>query len=192
MRMDEETTVLVAVGVASILVLATVVYITLQPKPAKEFMEMYVLDSNHGTVDYVRDLEVNEVVRSYVGVRNYMNSAQYMAIYVKISNNTVSAEPCPLPPLVTYERILPKGATWEFPLDIVLTRAEIQGGYTVVKELRVNNMTLRGLGLLAEGGKGYRVVFELWLYDPTSESFKFTGSWGKVWTQFWFNLMVPK
>jgi uncharacterized membrane protein len=54
--MDEETTVLVAVGVAAVLVFATVVYITFQPKPAEEFMELYVLDSNHGTVDYPRNL----------------------------------------------------------------------------------------------------------------------------------------
>jgi len=53
-------------------------------------------------------------------------------------------------------------------------------------------MTLRGLRLLAEGGKGYRVIFELWLYDHSSESFRFSGSWGKVWVQFWFNLIVPK
>lgn len=190
--MDEETTVLVAVGVAAILVFATVVYITLQPKPAKEFMEMYVLDSNHGTVDYVRDLGLDEAVKSYVGVRNRMSSAQYAAVHVKVSNNTVSAEPCPLPELVTYERILPKGDTWEFPLEIVVTRTEVQGKYTAVTELRVNNMTLRGLRLLAEGGKGYRVIFELWLYDHSSESFRFSGSWGKVWVQFWFNLIVPK
>jgi len=191
-RMDEETTVLVAVGVAAVLVFATVVYITFQPKPANEFMELYVLDSNHGTVDYVRNLGVNEAVRSYVGVRNSMSTAQYVAVYVKLSNNTVSAGPCPLPPLVRYERVLAKGETWEFPLNVTVTRTEAQGKYTAVTELKVNNTMLKDLRLLAEGGKGYRMIFELWLYDSSSESFQFAGSWGKVWAQFWFNLIIPK
>jgi hypothetical protein len=109
-----------------------------------------------------------------------MSTAQYVAVYVcQLSNNTVSAGPCPLPLLVRYERVLARGETWEFPLNVTVTRTEVQGKYTAVTELKVNDTLLTGLRFWPRAGRGYRMIFELWLYDSSSESFRFAGSWGR-------------
>lgn len=181
-KLTEETTVLIAVSVAAMLVLATVVYVAFLPKPEETFMDIYVLDSNHMAIDYPQNLNVGETIQLDIGVRNYMGQAEYAAVYVKLANASYSVEPCPLSPLVKFQHILSKKETWEFRIYVRIEEAKSEGSYRTITQLKINNK-LYSVNIPAKDGKNFRLIFELWLYNATSKKFEFSRSW----VQIWFN-----
>ena len=55
--------------------------------------------------------------------------------------------------LATYWRVLAKGETWLFPMNLTI----------------------------ANVGTNIRLIFELWSYNPSVSSFVYKGLWNQVW-----------
>ena len=93
---------------------------------------------------YPTNVTVNTNVTLNIEVSNFMGVVQYFYVRMKLANETTMAtatNPSSAPVLLQYERLVPNGGTWRFPVTL--------------------NMTTPGIN--------YRLTFELWRYDPTSD-----------------------
>jgi uncharacterized membrane protein len=87
-----------------------------------------------------------------VDVYNFMGVVQYFYVRVKLATPATMAtasNPSSAPLLLQYQRILGQGERWLFPVAL--------------------NMTTTGLN--------FRLTFELWRYEPSSDEVVYTGLW---------------
>jgi len=100
---------------------------------------------------YPTSVAVNQTINLYVLVYNHMNRPIWFVVYIYVTNNTT---PPPLPgsPLLTYQRVLLSNETWVAPLS-----------------LRLN-----------ETGD-FRLVGELWMYNPLNLTLTYTGEYVQLW-----------
>lgn len=201
---NEYRRTLLAIFLASLVIFTTLAYVATTPRPGEEFFQIYVLGSDHRLQHlYPNDnssIAPNATVRWYVGVTNSMASAQYAILRFKLGNasipppNETTAVPSPAPILLDYSRVLLQNETWEFPLNWQIV-AENRVGTAVSLKLNVNGTTLIMPNPMNRGGVNYRIIIELWVYNPASDQVEFgwgTGSQRRAaWLQVWFNVTMP-
>lgn len=157
-ELNEDTAVLTAVGIATVLVLGMVAYTAMQPKPTERFMAIYVLGPNRMAADYPREVIRGQEVKLYVGVYNSMGRTELVKVVVKIGANATSIPmddtPSSAPVIQTYSRFLLNNETWEFPVSIIVD---------------------------VPRGSNYELFFELWRMDENSGTYVYDGRWVRIW-----------
>ncbi len=127
------------------------------PKGASEqFSELGVLGPNMKLGDYPSQIVANETVTLYVYVGNQMGRPMYYNVQVKLGDNSTSVDPAPIIPIQQFSRVVPSNGTWTFPLNAALTQP----------------------------GLNQRLIFELWIYNETSN----LNQYHDRWTDVWFNV----
>lgn len=201
---NEYRRTLLAIFLASLVIFTTLAYVATTPRPSEEFFQIYVLGSDHKLEHFYPNdnssIVPNASVRWYVGVTNSMASAQYAILRFKLGNasiappNETTAVPSPAPILLDYSRVLLQNETWEFPLNWQIV-AENRVGAAVSLKLNLNGTTLTMPNPMNRGGNNYRIIIELWVYNPASDQVEFgwvTGSQRRAaWLQVWFNATMP-
>jgi len=161
-ELTEDTAVLIAVGIATVLVLGMVVTAAMQPKPVEHFFAIYVLGPKHMASGYPTKVRVGEPIYVYVGVYNSMGRTELVRVLIKVGANATSipsgTKPSSAPTYATYERFLAGNETYEFegPGDPVTIR-------------------------LDKAGMNWELIFELWYFDEITRSYMFTGNWCQLW-----------
>lgn len=170
------------------------------------FLSMSTLDSNMMAESYYsgngRTINVGDPLHWNIVVFNHMGNAEYLKVKVKLLNLTeqnpddIADTPTPVSSILEFTKILPNNSTWTIPIDWDVVDAIQNGNSTIIKKLSINGMTIDGLEAKAAGGKNFRMVFELWKYDPEQGTFVFSWKSGSetksVWNQTWFDLKVNK
>lgn len=187
-----------------VIVVTTVVssglaYRSLNPSSVEPFFAVWVLGNGGLLQNYFPNnntsLRANETLTWTIGVYNHMGSLEYVALQVKLLNssdtgpNDISASGTPA--LVEFDRVLTENETWTTPFIWEISRINQADGATKVTELTVNGRVVSVPLAEAADGLNFRLVFELWYYDETSNSLAF--SWQSSagirtsWVQVWFN-----
>lgn len=196
---------LLVVFLTSLIVFEMVVYVAMTPRPREQFFQLYVLGANRLLSDYYPNgepnIRVGELVKWYVGVTDFMGTAQLVAIRFKLGNETIAppsdlqVQSSPAPLITEFWRFIQDNETWEFPFFWQVKNASVMEGSTRILELQINNATYQVLGPTAVNGYNFRLVIELWTWDVQSATLQFGWSIGSerrvAWLQMWFNMTSP-
>ena len=196
---------LVVVFITLLIVFEMMAYVVTTPRPQEQFFQLYVLGANRLAADYYpnndTNIQLGESVQWYVGVTDFMGNVQFIAVRVKLGNQTImppddlNAQPSLAPLLTEFKRFLQNNETWEFPFAWQVTDATMVGDSVYILEFQINNETYQLQDASAIGGRNFRVIFELWVWDTGFKSFQFGWSTGGerrvAWLQVWFNMTSP-
>ncbi|ABW02289.1 DUF1616 domain-containing protein [Caldivirga maquilingensis] len=142
-----------AVVVAVIVVLVVFgVAITIIGGSHEPFSAIALLNSNMHIGNYPTVIAVGQPVHLYLFIYNHMNKLIWYVVKVYIMSNTTVEPPLVLTPIVTYQVILLNNATYTAPLTF----------------------SLNSTGT-------YRVIAELWYYDPSNLTLTYTGNYVQLW-----------
>ncbi|MGD0644640.1 MAG: DUF1616 domain-containing protein [Candidatus Bathyarchaeia archaeon] len=176
--------IFVAVGLIGVLLIATPALIDFIRLPAGgQFSELYLLGSGPQAENYPFNIAVGQNYSVDVSVGNHLGSSASYVLYVKFQNendmlpNSTAMTPSPVPPLYEYRFSTADGNTWESPLAFSVSNATISANQAVVETLMINgfNFNVDKLAIWDSNSATftYRMVFELWLYNATSNSDQF-------------------
>ena len=159
--MDEEVfaVLLAIVVVASVFALAQMLTAGRVVEP---FSELGLLGPRAKIGDYPRELVTGERFRLYIYVGNHEGRSTYYRLLVKLGNSTTfvnSTVPADAPVVKTFELILPHNSTRLIPL-----------------EMSIN-----------ETGVNFKLIVEMWVYDPEVGGFRYHGRW----VHLWLNVTKP-
>jgi hypothetical protein len=184
------------------LVTLSFTFVYLSPKPSENFFALFTLDMDGKTVNYypqnVTDLRPGEELHWYVGVYNHMGSIQYVALRFKLLNKTLEGPniarntPSPSPSFIEIRHVLLNNETWITPVDWSISNATSSHGDVRINGVIFNTLKITdNLGVSAQRGRNFRIVIELWVYNPQGSQFLFTWMSGNqtnsAWNQLWFN-----
>ncbi len=164
------------------------------------FSEIWLLGQNHKAEGYPYNVTRNQSYSIYLGIGNQLGKCAYYNVEVKLRNSSQSAPtsfgplenrtPSTLPSLYNVTAVVADQTTWErlleFSFDYTYDNASdaIQFG-----SMMLNDVTLdlsHSMTSWNSTVQGYResLVFELWIYNATSNAFQYhsRASW------LWFNM----
>jgi hypothetical protein len=184
MKLEEYKLVFAAVGLIGIILLATPALGAIISLPnGEQFSEIYVLGPEHLAQNYPSNIAVGQNYSVYVGVGNHLGASAYYVLYAKFQNvtdllpNATTETPSPALPLYEYRFSVPDGTSWESPLTFSVSNATISPNQSLVKTVMINgfkfNVNSQVVWDLNSTTFSYRLVFELWLYNTTSNSVQF-------------------
>jgi uncharacterized membrane protein len=193
---------LLAFAVTATIVTSGVAYGVLNPPPSEQFYAMYILGSNGLAEHYYPNdnpnLTVGQPVNWTIGVYNHMGSPEYVVVRVKLLNSTLrspdelTGTPSSVSPLLEFVRVMVNNETWTMPFVWTLLGLRSSVGRILITEISINQFAFTGDLAEAASGFNYRLVFELWFYDMTTNGLVFSwhaqSSQHSVWTQIWFNV----
>ncbi len=125
----------------------------LLPNQGEKFSELGILGPNMKLADYPSVAITSETIHLYGYVGNQMGEPIYYTVMVKLGNNDTAVNPASIDSINRFSQVVPSNETWTFPVDITLTKA----------------------------GDKQRIIFELWLYNQTTNQNQYHGRWGQVW-----------
>jgi len=155
------------------------------------FSEFWVLGPNHMAEDYPFNIRVNETNSVFVGVGNHMGVSSQYLVYVKFRNQTqplpevTTPRPSPLESLYEFRAFVANDGTWETPFAFRISEVTRQDSSIFLRRLSINDQDfeVRSSARWDSEHEGFyfQLFFELWLYDLTSQSFRyhqrFVGLW---------------
>ncbi|MFQ5940562.1 MAG: hypothetical protein ACE5KA_02540 [Nitrososphaerales archaeon] len=179
-------------------------YVVSEARPQERFLSISTLGSDMTTDNYYpagnSAINVGDTVTWHVNVYNHMGSPEYLSVRIKLLNSTeaipddTSKNPDPDPDsnIIEMKHMLMDNSTWVFPLSWKIKDVYKEQDYVVIKSLSVNGIDVDGLNVKSAGSKDFRMIIELWRYDPEVKNFAFTWSSGlderSAWNQIWFNV----
>ena len=208
-RLSEDMKRAVAIFMSATIIFSILAYVAVTPRPEEQFFQIYVLGESRMAERYYPDnntnIPVGRLVKWYLGTTNFMGSVQYIVIKVKLANSTTKAPddvnylPSPEPVVWELERVLVDNETWEFPFTWVIGEIGQNGNMTYATVLCyavLDGIVEVGSGKVsALNGHNFRIIFELWTFDPATEDLIFGWRAGEgrrvAWLQMWFNATKP-
>jgi hypothetical protein len=189
--------------VSSLAVSMTLTYAILEPRPREEFLTINTLGADMTAGNYYPEgrilIDENDQMSWYVRVHNNMESSEYLAVRIKLLNATNIAPDTqlhnPSPESYFYEErsLVAKGSIWTFPIVWSITDIERSENFVTVKAININGVDVGGLNISNVENDNFRIILELWKYDPTSEEFVFDWSASdtqskSAWNQIWLKI----
>jgi|SRR5207237_5611949 len=183
-------------------IFSSVTFYAMSSKPSQSFIGFGIYSQN-GLQGYLPNSNLTVSVRQTVNwtfaVTNRMNMAEFVMIHTIIGNSSTT------PPNATTPSTPPNatallGATEQFINDGETSRINftwtIESSYQIA-QLTYLNVSIDGQSAVSSApvgttsGRNFRLIFELWTFDPVSGSFQYgypgqTSQVG-VWLQVWFN-----
>lgn len=159
------------------------------------FSELSILGPEHMARDYPFNIGVNSERSFYVNVSNHMGESIYYLVYVKFRNQTQSfpndTTPSSLAPIYEFRVFLLDGEKWEDLIRFKFLEVLRDADTVRVRKMMINNMIIEmdsSTRWDAEySGFYFQLFFELWLYDVTSESFKY---YERGFVGVWLNMTI--
>jgi hypothetical protein len=194
MKLAEYKFVFVAAGLIGVLFIASLALTDLIPVPGLEqFSEIYILGPDHLVNNYPLNVITDENSTVYLGIKNVMSSSAYylystkMGIQISSLPNATTGTQSPLPILSQYRICLQKGETFEFPLSFSFS-SSFSTNVLLVKSISLNGLTFDVNTVVPwnneNSGYFFYLLFELYVYNSSSNSLKFSGDF----VYFWMNM----
>ena len=194
---------IIVCAVLLILISTVTAFTFFWPKYEQSFFELGLLGENRKAEQYYKDNDPNINISSrinwYIYVHNYMHTPQFVNIKVKLLNSTMLPPndrlhlPSPFPPLVEYSVSLNTNGAVVLPFSWSILNASRSGDSIVIDRLTVDNSTVSS-EVYSSSSNMFRLVFELWVYNQTSQKYDFgwrSGSdYGSASVFMWFNLIL--
>ncbi|MEM4277696.1 MAG: hypothetical protein QW776_00555 [Candidatus Nitrosocaldus sp.] len=185
----------------------SIAYVASVPREYERFMSLSTLGRGMMVSDYYPsnspDIAIGDEVLWHIQVYNRMGSAEYIAIRVKLLNADMPIPddnmhtPSPVEHVYEVRQVVANDSTITIPLRWSIATVARESGedgsmYVAVKELLINGEKV-STDVKSKDGKDFRLIMELWRYNPESKEFEF--SWldsmnerRSVWNQIWFNV----
>ncbi|MEM2919614.1 MAG: hypothetical protein QXU29_02505 [Candidatus Nitrosocaldus sp.] len=185
----------------------SIAYVASVPREYERFMSLSTLGRGMMASDYYPsnspDIAIGDEVLWHIQVYNRMGSAEYIAIRVKLLNADMPIPddnmhtPSPVEHVYEVRQVVANDSTITIPLQWSIASLARESGedgsmYVAVKELLINGEKV-STDVKSKDGKDFRLIMELWRYNPESKEFEF--SWldsmnerRSVWNQIWFNV----
>ncbi|MEM0030018.1 MAG: hypothetical protein QW572_07595 [Candidatus Nitrosocaldus sp.] len=185
----------------------SIAYVASVPREYERFMSLSTLGRGMMVSDYYPsnspDIAIGDEVLWHIQVYNRMGSAEYIAIRVKLLNADMPIPddnmhtPSPVEHVYEVRQVVANDSTITIPLQWSIASLARESGedgsmYVAVKELLINGEKV-STDVKSKDGKDFRLIMELWRYNPESKEFEF--SWldsmnerRSVWNQIWFNV----
>jgi uncharacterized membrane protein len=184
MKLGGYKLVFVVVGLIGVLLIASPALSGVIRLPGGEqFSELYLLGPNHMAENYPFNIVAGQNYSVYVGVGNQLGSSAYYVLYVKFGNetdqmpNATLGAPSILQPLYEYRFSIQDSVNWESLLTFSVSNAAISGNNSQINTLQLNgvafNVDKPAMWDSNSTTFTYQIVFELWLYNATSNSVQF-------------------
>jgi len=123
------------------------------------FSELGVLGPHMKIGDYPSEIVAGDMLKLYIYVGNHMGKPMLYTVLVKLCNKTTLVDPAPVKPMMSFTHALLDNETWIFPINVTLT----------------------------DVGLNWRLVFELWAYNPDTDKVEYLGL--SCW--LWINVTAP-
>jgi len=189
----EEYKTLFVVGNSILMLVAMVPTFSLViriPSGSERFSELWLLGPEHRAENYPFNVSANEDYHLFVGVSNYLGSSSDYILYVKFRNqtqlppNSTTSEPSSLPPIHEFRFVLSDGEVWETPLIFT-----IEGNASLIQNVAINDIVFPVNCISTwdsdRNGFYYQMFFELWLYNTTSQNFRYEN---RLFLGLWLNM----
>lgn len=173
---------IIYLGVFLGLIIASVYVISLYwPKYEEYFFELGLLGKEGKAEGYFPDdnssVFIGTPMSWNVYVHNHMGGEQDVLIKVRLLNSTMEApddrkhEPSPYPSVVEFPVSLSIDETVLVPFSFNVLDAVYDNG-TIIKAVIVNGDFI-DVGVKDNSTAGFRVVFEIWVYDESMNQYSF-------------------
>lgn len=187
--------------IVMVLISVVAVFVAIWPKYEESFFEFALLGEDKRAEDYYPNdnpnINVSSPIRWYIYIHNYMHSVQDVKIRVKLLNATMQAPndrehmPSPYPHILEVPVHLDVDETLILPLFWSVSGILHEENLIVINELTINNETI-GVSLPSFTSNRFRIVFELWVYNQSSQEYEFGWESGKntysASLSMWYNL----
>jgi hypothetical protein len=162
-----------------VLILIVAVISAFWPRYEERFFELGLLGGEGKAEGYYPDdnstLQIGVPILWQIYVHNHMGSVENVTVRVKIINATMTPpddrrhEPSPTPLLTEFPLSLSVDETRLINFSWSITAAEHQNGSTIIHRLMINNEYHD----VIVSGDPFRMVFELWVYDRSTQQYRF-------------------
>jgi hypothetical protein len=89
-------------------------------------------------------------------------------------------------------QMIAANTTWTVPLDWSISQTDSESNYIIIRQMTINGEDIQDLDIRSLDGQNFKVVLELWRYDPQVKDFVFewvlSQDTRSVWNQIWFNV----
>jgi hypothetical protein len=188
-------------GLILLLIVTVGVISNFWPQNEERFIELGLLGKDKKAEGYFANdnpaLNVGTQVNWYLYLHNQMTNSQFIQIKVKLLNSTMQAtnntthQPSPVASVVEIPELLTVNSTQLIPFTWSIANAISQDGSIVIKSVTINGQTV-DIEVPAIFDSSFNIVFELWVYDQSSQTYQFGWESGKGFlsasVSVWFNL----
>jgi hypothetical protein len=191
----------IILALSTILGISYFAYTRFLPRYGEQFVSLSVLGDEQTLGHYYPHddptIGANIPISWYLRLFNHTPQAQNLLIKVKVLNATQSSPnstlciPSPLPASFELLISLARNESLIYPFFWFVSSVEHDEEGVLITEIVANNMTAR-LNTYSADGNDFRIVFELWIYDPITAEYVFVQQEVTdrcVWNQIWFNIM---
>lgn len=179
-----------------------ITYVTSEPSTSERFLTLSTLGSNLTLDNYYPHSDptvaVGESLNWHVSIYNHMGGPQYLALRLKMINSTQAIPddsahtPSQASSIYEAKKMVPDNSTWMIPLSWSIRNVTNDKGYDIITKLTVNGQNIDNLNIRSISGQNFRMILELWRYDPITKDFSFISSANPdkktEWNQIWFGL----
>ncbi len=191
-----------AIFVSLLAISLSITYVASEPRTEMHFFSISTLGKDMMTENYYprnnATIHVGDNLNWHISVYNNMGEAEYVAVRIKLLNATQSIPndilqiPSSEQHIVEFKHMVMSDFTWTTPLRWSIIDTEEHGDYVVIRSLEINGTKIDNLDVRSLDGQSFRMVIELWRYDPETGSFAFAWNTGleerSAWNQIWFDL----
>src|SRR3989441_13171966 len=198
---ENRVTIFLVIFISLTAIFSSVTFYAMSAKPSQAFIGLG-LYSQRGLQGYIPNsnltIPTGQTLNWTLAVTNRMNKAEFVLINTLIGNFSSTAPNATTPSTPPSTTLL--GGTEQFINDGETSRINfnwtIESSYQTGR-LTYLNVSINGQSAVssapvgAASGRNFRLIFELWTFDPASGSFQYgyPGQTSQVgnWLQVWFN-----
>jgi hypothetical protein len=198
MKTHRRFTLFIVLFVSLTAIFSSVTFYAMSAKPTQSFIGFGVY-SQRGPQGYIPNsnltVPTGQTINWTFTITNRMNKAEFAMIITRIGNSSTSAPNATtpsttLPELGRNEQFINDGATSRINFTWTIV-SRVQTAGLVYLNLSTNGQSsLSSAPVGAKPGDYFRLIFELWTFDPVSGSFQYgyPGQFSQVgvWLQVWF------
>jgi uncharacterized membrane protein len=184
MKLSEYKLIFAAAGLIAILLFASPTLALFIKLPQGEaFSELFLLGPAQKAEDYPYNIVNDQTYSVFAGVTNHLGTSAYYILHIKLANridplpNDKSATPSTLPSLYECRFQIQNEQTWQNLISFKISNAHQSGISATIGTLTINNVPYtvnkQTTYNSTESTLPYRLIFELWLFNPQSGSAHF-------------------
>ncbi len=182
MHINKNKVIIVAFTFVLFLILTGVFLSAFWPRYEERFFELGILGKDKMAKDYYLNNNYSLILGSqvdwYIYVHNHIDSAQNIVVKVKLVNSTndlpndLDNQPCPFDSIAEFPLSMSVNDSLIVPFSWIIVEAISQKNSTIIKQLIVNDQTVE-LNISDFSESFFRMVFELWVYNESLQTYEF-------------------
>lgn len=172
----------------------------------ERFISISTLGANMSTGEYYQadnsSIVPGHTVSWYLNVYNHAGESEYIAVRVKLLNSTergpndTSQTPSPTDHIYEFTQLVKANSSWTIPFDWTISKIsfDVDSNRIAINNIVIGATTIEGLDVRGPQQHGFKMIFELWVYDSRIGKFVYQWPFGNdnssrnAWNQIWFSV----